>query len=52
MKNFTLSLFLFLCIPTSQAQEVKKEEKSVMKDTLDGELDLSNYIINLHGLKL
>jgi hypothetical protein len=43
-------LFLF-CVSSTQAQEVKNEkEKSEMKDTLDGKLDLSNYIIKAHGL--
>ena len=48
-KNLILLLCMF-CISISYAQEKQENRGKMMKDTLDGKLDLSNYIIKLHGL--
>lgn len=45
-KLFTLTLvFCFILLSTLQAQK----KSSIFKDSLDGKLDLSEYVIHLHG---
>jgi hypothetical protein len=46
-KIIWLLLFSFVLILQSQAQEQK--QKISLKDTLDQKLDLSDYVINMHG---
>ena len=43
-------VFLVLFHSISYAQELEESKWEMMKDTLDGKLDLSNYIIKAHGL--
>ena len=44
------TVFISFYAPVVQAQEPKESKWEMMKDTLDGNLDLSQYIIKAHGL--
>ncbi len=45
MKRLLIFLFGFLLFQSVRAQD----QKLVLKDTIDGQIDLSDYIVNLHG---
>ncbi len=48
--KLSLTCFLLIFASISSAQEVKKEGKVLFKDSLDGKMDLSKYIIEAKGL--
>lgn len=47
---FSLSIFLLFFTSLINAQNKQDTNSKSIKDTLDGKIDLSNYIINAHGV--